>query len=72
VLDKAAPWWSELISAIRLRNSLTHAKIVPAITYASVERAMLAILDALAVLVKAIYGKKFPLVEMGLNTRLSF
>jgi hypothetical protein len=71
-VDKTAPWWGELISAIRLRNSLTHAKAVPAVSHASVERAMQAILDTLSALVKAIYGKKFPVAEMGFNTRLTF
>jgi hypothetical protein len=71
-VDKSAPWWGELISAIRLRNSLTHPKEVPSITHASVQRAIQAILDALATLVKAIYGKKFPVAEMGLNTHLIF
>jgi hypothetical protein len=71
-LDKSAVWWGELSAAIRLRNGLTHAKTTPSITQASVQRAVQAILDVLVVLVKAVYGKKFPAADMGLNTHLTF
>src|ERR1700676_3732158 len=31
-IDKSASWWGQLQSAVHLRNDLTHAKAVPAIT----------------------------------------
>jgi hypothetical protein len=71
-LDKSAPWWGELITAIRLRNELTHAKTIPAITQAAIRNAIQAVLDTLTALVKAIYRKKLPVADMGLNTRLTF
>lgn len=71
-IDKSAKWWGELISAIRLRNSLTHAKAIPPITQSAVQNAVQAILDALDALVRAIYRKKLPAADMGLNSRLTF
>jgi hypothetical protein len=64
-LDKSAKCWGELISALRLRNELTHAKIVPSVSQSAVQSAIQAILDVLDILVRAIYRKKLPAADMG-------
>jgi hypothetical protein len=69
---KTIVWWSQLSSAIDLRNKLTHAKTVPAVTQAAVGSAMQAIVDALDGLYQAIYKRKFPPAKQGLQSRLTF
>lgn len=71
-IDKSAAWWGQLQEATRLRNELTHAKTVPAITRGNVKKALQAILETLDVLSKAIYGKKLPAAEVGLRSGLRF
>ena len=71
-VDKSAVWWGQLISAIRLRNELTHAKAVPSVTQSAVRNAIQAILDALDALAKALYGKRLPAAELGLKSRMTF
>jgi hypothetical protein len=71
-IDKSASWWGELVAAMRLRNELTHAKAVPSITQTAVIQAIQAIIDTLDALSRAIYGKKLPAADLGLNSRLRF
>jgi hypothetical protein len=71
-IDKSVSWWGQLQAAIHLRNDLTHAKAVPAITETTVKQALQAILETLNALSKAIYGKKLPAVDAGLHSSLRF
>jgi hypothetical protein len=71
-IDRSVAWWGRLTAAVNLRNQLTHAKNVPAITETAVRSAMEAILDALDALYRAIYKRKFPPANRGLQSRLSF
>ncbi|HXN52631.1 MAG TPA: hypothetical protein VN943_11905 [Candidatus Acidoferrum sp.] len=71
-VDKSAAWWGHLISAVQLRNELTHAKAIPSVTETAVRSAIQAILSALDTLVKAIYKKKLPAAQMGLNSVMTF
>lgn len=71
-LDRSASWWSDLASAIVLRNQLTHPKAVPTITIAAVRRAISAVITAIDVLFLAIYRRPFPVANRGLRSRLSF
>jgi hypothetical protein len=71
-VDKSAPWWGKLIAAMRLRNDLTHAKAIPSITQSGVRSAVEAIIETLDALCRAIYGKKLPAADLGLNCRLRF
>ena len=71
-LDRSAAWWGKLSSATQLRNQLTHAKTVPAISESAVRNATKAIIDTLDQLYKAIYKRKFPPTSQGLNSQLSF
>ncbi len=71
-INKAEAWWSELKSAIDLRNQLTHPKGVPNVTLETVQRAIQAVIEVLDVLYRVIYQRKFPAAGRGLHSRLSF
>ena len=71
-LDRASTWWSQLSTAINLRNQLTHAKTVPSITEAAVQSAVMAIITSLEELYKSIYKRPFPPSGMGLQSNLTF
>ncbi len=71
-LDRASNWWSQLGTAIDLRNQLTHAKTVPNISEAAVRNAILAIVGSLDALYQAIYKRTFPPSGMGLQSALTF
>jgi hypothetical protein len=71
-LDRTASWWSELSTAISLRNKLTHPKEVPVITINAVRQAIQAIISGLDVLFRAIYRKPFPVANLRLDSRLTF
>jgi hypothetical protein len=71
-IDKSAKSWHDLGVAIQLRNELTHARTIPPVTQAAVTTAIQAILDTLDSLVRAIYKRKLPVANMGLNSRLTF
>ena len=71
-LDRTSRWWSQLSTAINLRNRLTHAKTVPIVTEAAVRDAIQAIIGALDVLYQSIYKRTFPPAGMGLQSRLTF
>jgi hypothetical protein len=64
--------WSQLGSAMKLRNRLTHAKDVPTINQSAVRSAIQAIIDSLEALYQAIYKRRFPPASRGLQSRLTF
>ena len=59
-MDRKAAYWSQFKDAMELRNGLTHPKGPAVVTEASVERALLAILQLLDVTYMRVYGKKYP------------
>ena len=71
-VDRSLPWWAGIRAAIDLRNQLTHAKAIPAISQSAVRVAVQSIIDALDALYRAIYKKKFPPSTQGLNSDLTF
>ncbi len=73
-LDRTSTWWSQLASALDLRNQLTHAKpkTVPIVTHTAVRNAIQAIIDALDVLYQSIYKRAFPPAGRGLQSRFTF
>jgi len=71
-LDRSAPWWGELSSAITLRNKLTHPKAVPAIEVDPVRRAIQAIIAGIDALFRAVYRRPFPVASRGLDSHLTF
>lgn len=71
-VPSSAEWWSALKAAIKLRNKITHPKGNPTVSVASVERALLSVLDCLDALYKALYRKGYPARKRGLDSKLSF
>lgn len=65
-------WWGNLKVGIRLRNQLVHPKVGMSLKVSDVERALQAILDSLDNLYRAVFGKKYPRVNRGLVSKLSF
>jgi hypothetical protein len=65
-------WRGRLSAAISLRNQLTHAKDVPAIGGADVERAIGAVVDTLDGLFLALYKTNFPTAGRGVRSKMSF
>jgi hypothetical protein len=70
--DKSSLWWMHLMTALNLRNELTHPKGVPTITRDAVSRALQAIVDALDAIYKAVYKRRFPAASRGLQSRVDF
>jgi hypothetical protein len=71
-MDKEAVGWGKLVTAIKLRNELTHVKTIPSISDKAVQHAMEAIIGVLDGLYKAIYGTRFPPASRGVTSRLTF
>lgn len=68
----AASWRGRLSEAVNLRNQLTHARTVTAISEAAMQNAMQAIIDTLDALYRAIYQRPFPSAGRGVTSRLTF
>lgn len=71
-VDKQSRWWTQLASAIELRNKLTHAKIALPVSPRNVRDATESIIEALDALYQAIYKRKFPSASQGLHSTLTF
>lgn len=71
-VDKTAAWWSELAGALDLRNKLSHPKEAQAITQPAVERALRSIISSIDALYQAIYKRKFPAANLGLQSQMDF
>jgi hypothetical protein len=69
-LDRGVAYWGQFKDVTDLRNGLTHAKAPALVTEASVERALLAILQLLDVTYRRIYGKKYPGRKRGLQSTM--
>jgi len=69
-LDRRASYWGQFKEALDLRNGLTHPKVPALMTEASVERALLAILQLLDVTYRRIYGKRYPGRKRGLQSTM--
>jgi hypothetical protein len=65
-LDRKAVYWGQFKDALKLRNGLTHPKTPAVVTEASIERALLAIIQVLDVAYRRIYRKKYPGRKRGL------
>jgi len=67
-LDRKAAYWGQFKEALDLRNGVTHPKAPAIVTEASVERALMAILQLLDVTYRRIYSKKYPGCKRGLQS----
>ena len=71
-IDKETAWWSELSTAILLRNKLSHPKEPQDITRVNVHRALEAIIDTIDALYQAVYRRKFPAASRQLQSKMEF
>jgi hypothetical protein len=71
-LDKSLPWWTDLKIGLKLRNELTHPKEQPSVSEASVERSLLAIIEVLDAMYKAVYHTAYPVAGRRLDSTLAF
>jgi hypothetical protein len=71
-LDRTQVWWGQLVSAMGVRNELTHPKSIPNVTLAAVREAVLAIIRCVDALYQAIYKRPFLTAALGLSSKLSF
>lgn len=62
-------WYSSLKQSIELRNKLGHPKGHLQLTVNQVEVSVLAVIDTINELYKAIYKKKFPAFDRGIKTK---
>jgi hypothetical protein len=68
----SSSWRGQLSAAVNLRNKLTHAKEVPAISEMDVQRAIEAIIATLDALFRVLYNSGLPSANRGIRSRLSF
>jgi len=72
LLDKRSKWWQNLKAGISLRNNIVHPKEYHEIKDKQIEATLLAVIECINNLFRAIYRKKLPSFNMGLNSKLSF
>lgn len=60
-------WYMEIKQTIDLRNSLVHPKSSVQITYSQVEKALWSILNTVNELFLAVYGRKVPIFNYGIQ-----
>jgi hypothetical protein len=65
-------WHSRLIIATELRNKLTHPKMVPTLSAASVKKAIESVIETIDKLYVAVYKSRFPAAHRSLDSKLSF
>ena len=71
-IERSSPTWGRLLSAIRLRNELTHPKGPVEITRDEVAQALRAILEILDHCYRALYKRDYPTKELDLQSSLDF
>lgn len=72
-IDRSSDGWrGQLASAINLRNKLTHAREVPTISEADVQRVIEAIVATLDALFHVLYGRGLPSAARGTRSKLVF
>ena len=65
-------WWSELMSGVRVRNSLVHPREAVQIKSSEVERFLRAIIAALNDIYLGVFSKGHPSFNRGLQSTLTF
>ena len=72
LLNKRSKWWQNLKEGISLRNNMVHPKEYHDIKDKQIEATLLAVIECINNLFIAIYRKKLPSFNMGLNSKLNF
>jgi hypothetical protein len=72
LLDKQSKWWQNLKEGISLRNNMVHPKEYHDIEDKQIQATLLAVIECINNLFRAVYRKKLPSFNMGLNSKLNF
>ncbi len=72
LLNKRSKWWQNLKAGIALRNNMVHPKEYHDIKDQQIEATLLAVIECINNLFRAIYKKKLPSFSMGLNSKFNF
>jgi hypothetical protein len=65
-------WYGNLKASIKLRNSIVHPKEAVLVTDSSTKLLLESVKDCLQEMSKTVYGKAFPFVKLGLQSKLTF
>ena len=65
--DDTDTWYMEIKQTIDLRNDLVHPKNIVQVTYPQVERALWSILNTVNEIFLAVYGRKVPIFNYGIQ-----
>lgn len=71
-IDKRSKWWQNLKEGISLRNKIVHPKEYHEIQEKQIEATLTAVIECINKLFLAIYKKKLPSFNMGLDSKLVF
>ena len=71
-VDERSQWWGELSAALELRNQLTHPKSPPVVNKDRVSCCLVAIIDALDAIYRAVYRRRYPLRRQALTSTMDF
>jgi len=71
-LKQSDVWWQHLLNGIDLRNELIHPKKTYILSIQDVENVLKSIISCIDILFKAVYKKKFPTANKGVDSTLGF
>lgn len=66
-IDDSDTWYTEIKQTIDLRNNLVHPKNTVQVTYSQVEKALWSVLYTVNGIFVAVYGKKVPIFNYGMQ-----
>jgi hypothetical protein len=69
---KKEAWWQLLKEGISIRNDIVHPKKNKSIEVEQVERTLMSIIHCVDFIFKSVYGKGFPSLNMGLQSKYDF
>lgn len=68
-IEETDIWYMEIKQTIDLRNNLVHPKVVVHVTYNQIEKALWSVLNTVNELFLAVYKKKVPIYNYGIQAR---
>ena len=71
-INRDSEWWNDFKEGMNVRNKLTHPKEVIQISESMIKKYLIAIINALDEIYKAIYRRSYPLAQRGLDSNMDF
>lgn len=71
-INRDSDWWNAFKEGINLRNKLTHPKEVIQISESMIKKYLVAVINALDEIYKAVYKRSYPLAQRDLNSNMDF